>query len=196
MGIRYELHIRQTFIICHCCTPSRDMLDQKMINKDPCGSKSLRQVVRPEWEQFGNLIQLYPLNNSIEVVISADDRIKLSESIQTGHEWVVFVTYGVVRYIFSLRRNEGFILHLQGTHQKQDRNDGTFFIVALLGKIKGKNINRSYLIPCSNRTSSGLEVKKFVSRILKQKQQLGFGTGPAISDSHVNLLHSSYMDMM
>ena len=61
-------------------------------------------------------------------------------------------------------------------------NNGSFFIIGLLGKIKGEHNNRAHLIPCINTTSSGIEVKKVVQRLLVEKSILGFKNGPAISD--------------
>jgi len=110
---------------------------------------------------------------------------------------MVFITYAVVSYALSLRGNEVFLFDLHGAHQNWDRNDRTYVIVALLGKLKEEKTSRPHLIPCSNKTSSGLEVtKQIVDRLLKQKQLLGFKTGPAISDINGNLLHSSDMDTM
>ena len=64
----------------------------------------------------------------------AEEKIRSSESFETGHKWMVFVTYAVVSYVLSLRGSEGFLLDLKGLHQNWERNDGTFFIAALLGK--------------------------------------------------------------
>ena len=38
----------------------------------------------------------------------------LSESAETGHEWMVFVTCAVVNYVLSLKGSEGFLFDLGG----------------------------------------------------------------------------------
>lgn len=53
----------------------------------------------------------------------------------------------------------GFLVDYQATLHDWKRNDGTYFIVALLRKIKGGKIKIYHLIPCSNRTRPELEVK-------------------------------------
>ena len=108
--------------------------------------------------------------------------------------WIVFITYVVVSYVLSLRGNEGFLLDLSGLNQFWSRNDGTYFIIALLGKIKGENVDQMHLIPCSNITSSGIEIKAIVDQLRVAKISAGFKDGPAISDIKGGIVSSSDLD--
>ena len=75
------------------------------------------------------------------------------------------------------------MLDLKGLNEIWNYNDGTFFHIPLLGKIKGETLDRSHLIPCSNETSSGIKVKAVVKRLVKLKRTQGLRDGPAISDT-------------
>jgi hypothetical protein len=70
---------------------------------------------------------------------------------------------------------------LAGLHQKFAIGGDQYAVIALL--IKGKLGNRTHLIPCVHVTSSGINVKASVERLLMTfKASQGFTTGPAISD--------------
>ncbi len=84
--------------------------------------------------------------------------------------WVVFSTYAVVSYVTSLRGDEGILLDLQGINEKWKSNDGTFILIALLGKMKGETLDRSHLIHCANITSTGIKVKSVVRRLAQLKK--------------------------
>ena len=75
-------------------------------------------------------------------------------------------------------------------HNTEQLKQKEYFIIALLGKIKGEANGEAHLIPCINSTSSGIQIQKIVFRLLKQKKKLGFVDGPAISDSSGKLFHS------
>ena len=124
---------------------------------------------------------------SIKLLLSVLDKVEETivefEDGRDGNIWIAFTTYVVVSYALSLRSNEGFLLDLAGLSQFQSSNDGTYFIIALLGKIKGEDFDRRHLIPCSNVTSSGIQVKSIVDQLRVHKSTAGFRDGPAISDT-------------
>ena len=94
---------------------------------------------------------------------------------------VVFSCYATLSYVISLRGNEGFLLDLDGMSRHTSGNEKKYFIVALQGKIKGETNEKSHLVPCANITSSGIDVKKVVVRLLKLKERMGFRKGPAVT---------------
>ena len=77
-----------------------------------------------------------------------------------------------------------------------DYNDRSYFILGLLGKLKGEHNSRTHLIPCTNVTSSGINVKGIVSKLVKEKKDLGFTKGPAISDRNRNLFTTNDINEM
>ena len=74
------------------------------------------------------------------------------------------------------------------------RNDGTYFLIPLLGRIKGEDVERPHLIPCANTTSTNIQVKAVLRRLMKWKIKQGIVTGPAISDCQGKSLPTSEFD--
>jgi hypothetical protein len=69
-----------------------------------------------------------------------------------------------------------------------------FLIIALRGKIKGEHNQREHLLPCSPTTSSGINVKASIDRLIKLKASQGRDLGPAISDEE-GIIFSSRASM-
>ena len=105
----------------------------------------------------------------LNMIEDTKQHLKEATDKKEEHQWMLFVTYVTISYVLSLRRSEGFLLDLKGLHANWSRNVGSYFIVALLGKIKGEKFDRAHLIPCSNTTSSGIKVKEIVEKLMKNK---------------------------
>ena len=105
-----------------------------------------------------------------------------------------FSTYAVVSYVLSLRGNEGILLDLQGITENWKKNNDTFILIALLGRMKGETLDRSHLIPCVNITSTGINVKSIVRRLAKLKRSQNLLDGPAISDLNGNAIATLELD--
>lgn len=112
------------------------------------------------------------------------------------HNWLVFGAYIATTYVMSLRGIEGLLLDIDGLTEHWDKGDESYFIVALLGKVKGEQHHRCHLLPCCTVTSSGIKIKEWIGRLLEQKKRLGFVDGPAISDSKGNVRTCAQMDDM
>ena len=69
-------------------------------------------------------------------------------------------------------------------------------IIALLGKIKVESNNAANLIPCVSVTSSGINIKRVLRRLISVKTKFGLRDGPAISGETGKLLESSELDEM
>ena len=111
------------------------------------------------------------------------------------HKWIVFPTYVVVYYTISLRGTEGFLLDLAGLN-KYWREDRDHLIITLLGKVKGETADLAHLVPCVWVTSTGINVKGILARLLLDKRNLGFRDGPAISDEEGKLFTARDIDDM
>jgi hypothetical protein len=118
------------------------------------------------------------------IVKAVAETIETANSENTRHDWIVFGTYFVVSYVLSLRGVEGLLLDLKGTIDHIHKSDNTYFIIALLGKVKGEHHHRCHLLPCCTKTSSDIQVKDWVLLLLHEKGRLGFQDRPAISDVH------------
>ena len=125
-----------------------------------------------------------------------ESKIKASESLEEHHRWSVFVCYAAVSYTISLRGNEGFLLDLEGLIRYKNEVAREYFIIALLGKIKGETNDKAHLIPCINETSSGIKVKRLVDRLVDQKSKLGIKDGPVITNIEGKLYRTRDIDDM
>jgi hypothetical protein len=110
------------------------------------------------------------------------------------HKWIVFGTYLVTTYVMSLRGIEGLLLDIAGLLEHLDKGDDSYFIIALLGKVKGEQHHRCHLLPCSTTTSSGIKVKEWILQLLEHMTILGFRNGPAIADIEGNVRNCAQMD--
>ena len=103
--------------------------------------------------------------------------------MEEEHKWTIFNCYVAASYVISLRGNEGFLIDLGGLNQHYSSSKQPYFVISLYGKLKGEANKGHHLIPCINTTDSGIEIRKIVYRLVKQKALLGFTTGPAITDT-------------
>ena len=130
----------------------------------------------------------------LKLLEDVEQQIQESADEKSINLWVVFSAYATVSYTISLRGNEGLLLDLDGLISNWEKGDDTFFIVALLGKIKGELVDRQHLIPCTHVTSTGINVREIVKRLIRLKKSQGFNDGPAISDEKGKSLSSSELD--
>ena len=72
-------------------------------------------------------------------------------------------------------------LALDGFHEHWSRNDGSYFLICLLGKMKGENSERSHLTSCNNTPATKINVKAIFQRLINLKKGQGFIQGPAVS---------------
>jgi hypothetical protein len=118
----------------------------------------------------------------LRVLADTELRIEGAASPREINRWTAFQTYAVVAYVLSLRGREGLILDLEGLHRHWGAGDGTYVIVTLQGMVKGESNDRDHLLPCVPVTSSGVNVKRSLQRLMELKKSQGFVDGPAISD--------------
>jgi hypothetical protein len=57
-----------------------------------------------------------------------------------------------------------------------------YIVIALLGKINGEPGDRVHLLPCVPITSSRIDVKASLSRLMEFKKNQGYTDGPVILD--------------
>ena len=101
-----------------------------------------------------------------------------------------------ISYVVSLRGDEGQLLNMNLLTKYRKKNDETYFLIPLLGRIKGEDVERSHLIPCVNTTSTLMKTKVAVRRMMQLKMKQGFVTGPAISDCRGKSLSTLEFDDM
>jgi hypothetical protein len=157
---------------------------QRLTN-DPCGSfwfyrfmKGMKSRMGQEWRPNKGMSNKLLLR----VLQDVEVRILGAASVRELNRWVVFHSYAVVCYVLSLRGSEGLLLDLAGLHRYWGSGDGTYLVVTLQGTIKGETNDRDHLLPCVLTTSSGVDVKASLERLMSLKATKGFTDGPAISD--------------
>jgi hypothetical protein len=134
----------------------------------------------------------------LELLEQVDGRIEDSPSPRDENRWVALHALMAISYALSLRGPEGFLLGLSGlrrfwaeTHKEKGKE---YVIVALRGKIKGEHSQREHLLPCAPITSSGIDIKASINRLIMLKESQGRVSGPAISDETGVIFSSRAMD--
>lgn len=130
------------------------------LTDDKCGSCWFQRCIDGTQVQMGVVWEsntALSLDLLVDVIKEAELLLQNSSYMEEEHQWLSFVTYVPVSYVLSLCGSKGFLLDLKRICANWTRSDGSYFIVALLGKIKGENIYRQHLIPFSHVTSSGIK---------------------------------------
>jgi hypothetical protein len=155
------------------------------LGTDPCSSfwfyrfmEGLKRRMGQDWRP--NKAISKPL--MIRVLKETDHRVDGATSPEERNRWIVFYTYAMTCYVVSLRGCEGLLLDLSGLNRKWNVGGEEYVVIALLGKIKGEAGDRAHLLPSVPKTSSGIQVREKLKRLLAFKKSIGQVTGPAISD--------------
>jgi hypothetical protein len=152
---------------------------------DPCGSfwfyrfmKGMKSRMGQDWRpNKGMSVDLL-----LRVLEETDTRIDGAVSPRELNRWIVFHTYAVVSYVLSLRGKEGLLLDLEGLHRFWESGDASYVVVTLQGTVKGESNDRDHLLPCTKVTTSGVDVKASLARLMVYKTSINSIDGPAISD--------------
>jgi hypothetical protein len=171
----------------------------KRFSTDPCSSfwfyrfiEGARILMVQDWRPNKAL----SINLLLSLLESAELKITEAVCLRDKNQWVVFHTYVAVYYTCSLRGCEGFLLDLDGLNCKLTAGGDKYVVITLLGRVKGETDNRDHLLPCVPVTSSGIDVKALVARLIKFKCSNGHMDGPAILDVAGNVLsHQALNDL-
>jgi hypothetical protein len=124
-------------------------------------------------------------------------KITAASSFRELNRWIMLGTYSVITYVISLRGSEGFLLDLGGLwkYQIDCEQQPSYFLIPLMGKVKGEHHDRCHLLPCSFQTKSRIKPYIWITRLKEVKLKQGFRDGPAISDEKGGrVLNSSTID--
>jgi len=143
------------------------------------------QVVKP------NLALSIPL--LLKLINGIESKIEHKNSQSEEHILTSTLAYVVISYTISLRGTEGFLIDLHGLRKHINRSND-FSVIALLGKLKGERHDLTHLIPCANRTSSGLNIRRIILRLINLKESANLIDGPAISTMEGIVLNSRIVD--
>jgi hypothetical protein len=154
--------------------------------------KRMGQDVRPQ------------LGLSIGVMLEYMARLvrRLQDATSEGERDLVcsVATYSVLTYASSLRGNEGFLLDLFGlrTHIDKGKNDPTdpHVVAPLLGRLKGEDGERYHMLLMVNETSSGLQIRIWLERLVALREEQGKFHGPAFDDGNGNIIASGIYETL
>jgi hypothetical protein len=157
----------------------------QLFSVDPCGSLWFSRFITGSKYRMGqewrpNIAMSMDLLKA--VIDQTIDRALNASSEAERHRWVVIRVYIVISYVVSLRGSEGLLLDLDGLRRHRGEGGIEYFIIALLGKIKGEHHDLAHLLPCVPVTGSGIQVQQAVHDLIDLKEKYGFRDGPAISD--------------
>ena len=104
----------------------------------------------------------------LEVLDWIEAKVQNSTVDVEVNRWIVAKTYLTVAYVCSLRGPEGFLLDLEGLnkHWVDGPKVKNHIYVCLRGKIKGEHGVRHHILPCVNKTKSGIDVRGTVERLI------------------------------
>jgi hypothetical protein len=136
------------------------------------------QVVRLDWA-----IPLTVMHALLEVLRS--DWIAAQTMGRREKELIAMLgAYAVIAFCGSFRGNEVFLSDMYGTAKYLSMRDilANTVIVPLLGRFKGETGERYHLTPLAAVTSSGIQVKSWISRLVEIKTARGYARGPLFGD--------------
>jgi len=163
---------------------------------DECGSlffkrftEGLRNRMGQLWKP--NLAMSIPLLKYL--IFSLENKLEALEDSDEQHIYISTITYIIVSYVISLRGPEGFLLDLEGLN-KHLNYSSEYSVITLRGRLKGEQNDSDHLIPCSNVTSSGINVKGVLNRLIEFKRSANQIHGPAISNCEGKILSAKLVD--
>ena len=88
------------------------------------------------------------------------------------------------------------LIDLEGMIENRHLGNARYFVVALLGKVKGEHHGRCHLLPSVKITSSEICVHAWINLLMNDKIDRGFTNGPLISDWDGKVLTTDALDKM
>ena len=169
-------------------------------NHDECGSLWFTRFMEGMKNRMGQVWipnRAFTTKMVTEILASSERKIigVFDDSIE-NHKWVVFNTYATLAYVVSLRGSEGLLLDLDGLNRHWPPRTNQYVKIALLGRVKGETIDRAHLLPCVQITSSGINVRGAIRRLLELKERRGQKDGPAISNEEGKMYKMRDLDEM
>jgi hypothetical protein len=133
---------------------------------------ALQSLLETEWEEKDERgrVDLAMIGAYILIAFAGSFR---------GHEVFLVDTYGLLKY----------------AKDKHVERGEKFVIIPLLGKYKTENTEGYHLTPLSAKTTSGLEIERWVKRLAWAKERQGITHGPAFSHSQGSILDDRWLEL-
>jgi hypothetical protein len=118
----------------------------------------------------------------LKLLTLVESRIRMSQDLEERCKWVMAGSYFCFCYVVSLRSSEGLMVDVVGIREYGEATID-HVVIPLLGQVKGEDHTRQHLIHCVNQTDSGIDVRKWVSRLRAIHSILRKENGPAFINS-------------
>jgi len=105
-----------------------------------------------------------------------------------------FLTVSPTQSLFFGQFSRGCLCHM-GQIVKQDLAPPNTVIIPLLGRFKGETGKRYHLTPLAAVTSSGIQVKLWVKRLVDIKTSRGYARGLLFGDDHGVVIKAKTIEM-
>ena len=122
------------------------------------------------------------------------NKIARSFNVQEAADWITAGTYFVICYVLSLRGLDGLLLDLAGLREFLARDPPHIVTVALLGKVKGEHHARQHLLPSVSVTSSGIQIKTWLRKLVLVRGREDRTDGPAICGSDGEVMSTTMLN--
>jgi hypothetical protein len=110
-----------------------------------------------------------------------EEQAGMVEEREERDRWEISGAYFAVSYTISLRGDEGLLLDLEGLIEQWEEDPDRYTVIALRGRFKGERNERRHRVPCVNTTGSGIEVRRWLRRLIRANHRAGRVTGPGVS---------------
>ena len=117
----------------------------------------------------------------LKLLTLVESRIRTSQELEDRCRWVMAGSYFCFCYVVSLRSSEGVMVDVMG-FREYGESTLEHVIIPLMRQVKGEDHTRQHLIHCANQTDSGIDVRKWVSRLRTIHSIMGKQNGPAFTN--------------
>jgi len=135
------------------------------------------QDVRQDWA-----IPLPALHGLMDLL---EEEWQLAADFQAQEQVASLGAFALIAFCGSFRGSEVFLTDLHGLRKmmKDTKKLGRDHVmIILLGRFKGEQNARYHLAPLAATTKSGLQVQRWVERLIKVREKVGRRQGPAFCD--------------
>jgi hypothetical protein len=165
------------------------MVDEKgnytRFSEDPCGSLWYSRFKEGCKRRMGQEIRSnMAFSTDLVVAILQNITARYENASSKGEviRWMTFGAYAAFSYVLSLRGGEALLFDLGEIIKELENPDARFLPIVLHGKLKGETDGHKHVVPCTKKTSSGIDLECWLELLIYANKGKGFYDGPAITD--------------
>jgi hypothetical protein len=152
--------------------------------------RRMGQDVRQDWA-----IPLPALHGLMDLL---EEEWQLATDCQVQEQVASLGAFALIAFCGSFRGSEVFLTDLHGLRKMMEdtqRLGRDHVVITLLGRFKGEQNTRYHLAPLASTTKSGLQVQRWVKRLIEVRERAGRRQGPAFCDRAGEVALSYTYDM-